>query len=56
MAELRRALVIIDVQNEYFGGPLQIQYPDRNELLVNITRAIDLTEELGLPIAVVQHE
>ncbi|WP_427017306.1 isochorismatase family protein [Pseudarthrobacter sp. P1] len=58
MAELRRALVIIDVQNDYFaeGGPLEIQYPDRFESLANITRAIDLATEQGMPIAVVQHE
>lgn len=58
MAELRRALVIIDVQNDYFadGGPLEIQYPDRNESLANITRAIDLADKQGMPIAVVQHQ
>ncbi|WP_182262972.1 isochorismatase family protein [Rhodococcus sp. UFZ-B548] len=58
MSELRRALVIVDVQNEYFavGGPLEIQYPDRNESLANITRAIDFAEETGMPIAVVQHQ
>lgn len=56
LTDLRRALVIVDVQNEYFGGPLEIQYPDRTESLANITRIIDLAEEQGLPIAVVQHE
>lgn len=58
MAELRRALVIVDVQNDYFaeGSPLQIQYPDRNESLVNITRAIDLAEKQGMPIVSVQHQ
>ncbi|MFL4475956.1 isochorismatase family protein [Paeniglutamicibacter sp. MACA_103] len=58
MAELRRALVVIDVQNDYFAeeGPLAIQYPDRNESLANITRAIDLAEKQGMPIVSVQHE
>lgn len=58
MANLRRALVIIDVQNDYFtpGGPLEIQYPDGNLSLGNITRAIDLAEQHGLPIVSVQHE
>ena len=56
MAKPSRALVIVDVQNEYFGGPLEIQYPDRNESLANITRAIDSAEAQGLPIVVVQHE
>lgn len=58
MAELRRALVIIDVQNEYIipGGPLEIQYPDRNDSLANIIRAIDLADAQGMPVAVVQHQ
>lgn len=58
MAELRRALVIIDVQNEYFTdeGPLAIQYPDRNDSLVNITRAIDLAQAQDMPIAMIQHQ
>ncbi|WP_306418487.1 isochorismatase family protein [Arthrobacter glacialis] len=58
MAALRRALVIIDVQNDYFtaGGPLEIQYPDRHESLANITKAIDLAEAQGMLVAVVQHQ
>lgn len=58
MAQLRRALVIIDVQNDYFTeeGPLAIQYPDRNDSLANITRAIDLANTKGMPVAVVQHQ
>ena len=58
MAETRRALIVIDVQNDYFAeeGPLAIQYPDRFESLANITRAIDLAHEQGMPIAVVQHQ
>ena len=58
MAELRRALVIVDVQNDYFAeeGPLAIQYPDRNESLANIIRTIDLAEKQGMPVAVVQHQ
>ena len=56
MAQPNRALVIVDVQNEYFGGPLEIQYPDRSESLANITSIIDAAETQGLPIVVVQHE
>jgi nicotinamidase-related amidase len=58
MAELRRALVIIDVQNDYFAeeGPLAIQYPDRNESLANITRAIDVANAQGMPVVAVQHQ
>ncbi len=56
MAQPTRALVIVDVQNEYFGGPLEIQYPDRSESLANITTVIDAAEAQGLPVVVVQHE
>lgn len=58
MAELRRALVIVDVQNDYFAeeGPLAIQYPDRFESLANITRAIDLAQQQGMPVVSVQHQ
>jgi len=58
MADIRRALVLIDVQNDYFtsGGPLEIQYPDRLESLGNIARAIDLAEQHGMPIVCFQHE
>jgi len=52
----RRALVVIDVQNEYFDGILQVQYPPRDETLANITRAIDVAVELDLPVVVLQHE
>jgi nicotinamidase-related amidase len=52
----RRALVVVDVQNEYFDGILQVQYPPRDETLANITRAIDLAVELEMPVVVLQHE
>jgi nicotinamidase-related amidase len=52
----RRALVVIDVQNEYFDGILQVQYPPRDETLANITRAMDVAVDLGLPVVVLQHE
>ncbi|WP_052667543.1 isochorismatase family protein [Nitriliruptor alkaliphilus] len=50
-----RALVVIDVQNEYFDGPLEIQYPPHAESLPNIAAAIDAATAAGLPIVVVQH-
>jgi nicotinamidase-related amidase len=52
----RRALVVVDVQNEYFDGVLQIQHPPREESLARITRAIDAAVELDLPVLVLQHE
>lgn len=56
MTAPRRALVVIDVQNEYFDGILQVQYPPREETLANIVRAMDVAVELDLPVVVLQHE
>ncbi|MGJ9421213.1 isochorismatase family protein [Aeromicrobium sp. CF3.5] len=52
----KRALIVIDVQNEYFDGILQVQYPSREESLANITRAMDVAVELDMPVVVLQHE
>ncbi|EHR61386.1 cysteine hydrolase family protein [Saccharomonospora cyanea] len=52
----RRALVLIDVQQEYFGGPLSIQYPPRDESLARILRAVDVAEQADVPVVIVQHE
>ena len=51
----RRALIIIDVQQEYFGGPLEIQYPPHTDSLPRITRAIDAATAAGVPVVAVQH-
>lgn len=56
MRSPRRALVVVDVQQEYFDGPLQIQHPPREESLANVTRAMDVAMEHDLPVVVVQHE
>ncbi|WP_456696858.1 isochorismatase family protein [Aeromicrobium sp. P5_D10] len=56
MKAKRRALIVVDVQNEYFDGILQIQYPPRDATLINVTRAIDVAVELDLPVVVLQHE
>lgn len=55
MTTPKRALILIDVQQEYFDGPLQIQYPAVNDALANITTAIDNANEAGIPVAVIQH-
>lgn len=52
----RRALVVIDVQNEYFDGPLEIQYPPREDSLARIVDALDVAAEHELPVVVVRHE
>ncbi len=56
MTEVRRALIVVDVQNEYVDGVLQIQYPPLDETVANIGRAMDVAVELDLPVVVLQHE
>ena len=52
----RRALVVIDVQNEYFeGGGLPIEYPPITQTLPNVLRAMDAAREAGVPVVVVRH-
>jgi nicotinamidase-related amidase len=52
----RRALVVIDVQNEYFaGGGLPIEYPPIEHTLPNVTRAMDAARATGIPVVVVRH-
>lgn len=50
----RRALLVIDVQNEYFTGNLPIGYPDRDGSLKNITTAMDAATRAGIPVVVVR--
>ena len=52
----RRALVVIDVQNEYFeGGGLPIEYPPVEQSLPNIAKAMDAARAAGTPVVVVRH-
>ncbi|MBD9664642.1 nicotinamidase-related amidase [Variovorax beijingensis] len=52
----RRALVVIDVQNEYFeGGGLPIEYPPVESSLPKIAQAMDAARAAGTPVVVVQH-
>jgi nicotinamidase-related amidase len=55
MSTPRRALILIDVQNQYFGGTLEIQYPPHQESLPMIAKAVDAATAAGIPIAVIQH-
>lgn len=52
---VKRALIVIDVQNEYFTGNMLIEYPDPKVSLHNIGRAMDAAKAAGIPILVVQH-
>ncbi len=51
----KRALIVIDVQNEYFSGNLPIEYPPVAGSLANIGRAMDAARARGMPVIVVQH-
>jgi nicotinamidase-related amidase len=50
---MNRALLIIDVQNEYFTGLLPITHPQGH--LDNILAVMDKAETQGIPRIVVQH-
>lgn len=52
----RRALVVIDVQNEYFTGDLPIEFPPVEQTLPNIGRAMDAARAAGIPVIVVQQD
>lgn len=55
MSTPQRALVLVDIQQQYFGGPLEIRYPPHEESLPRITAAIDAATAAGIPVVVVQH-
>jgi nicotinamidase-related amidase len=50
---MKRALLVIDVQNEYFSGALPVTYPEHS--LEHITRAIDAANEAEIPVVLIQH-
>lgn len=56
MSTPRRALIVIDVQQEYFEGLLQIQHPPRDESLARVTEAMETAAQSDIPAVVVQHK
>ena len=50
----RRALLLIDVQNEYVTGKLPIEYPSLDVSIPNIAKAIEIAQQNDIPIVVVQ--
>jgi nicotinamidase-related amidase len=50
---VKRCLLVIDVQNEYFIGQLPVTYPENS--LANILRAMDAAQIAGIPVIVIQH-
>ena len=53
-AAVKRALVVIDVQNEYVTGGLRIEHPPVAESLRLIGAAMDAAHVEGVPVIVVQ--
>jgi nicotinamidase-related amidase len=51
----RRALLVVDVQNEYVTGNLPIEYPDLQLSLANIANAMDTARDNNIPVVVVQN-
>jgi nicotinamidase-related amidase len=51
----KRALIVIDVQNEYFDGALPISDPPPAQSVANIGRAMDAATAAGVPVIVVRH-
>ena len=52
--QLKRALIVIDVQNEYVTGGLPIGYPSLDVSLANIGIAMDAARRVDIPVVVVQ--
>lgn len=52
---MKRALIVIDVQNEYVTGSLKICHPDLMTSLPNIEVAMDAAADHGAALVLVQH-
>jgi nicotinamidase-related amidase/RimJ/RimL family protein N-acetyltransferase len=53
--DVKRALVVIDVQNDYFNEKLPIEFPPAETSLTNIGKAMDEAALAGIPVVVVQN-
>ncbi len=51
----RRALIVVDVQNDYAGGALPIEFPDVKDSLHNIGTVMDAARAAAIPVVVVQN-
>lgn len=52
----RRALIVIDVQNEYFGGALPVEFPPPSQSVQRVRRAIEVAQARGIPLVVVRQQ
>jgi nicotinamidase-related amidase len=55
MSQPRRALIVIDVQNDYVGGELPIEFPEIQSSLSNIGMVMDAARTAAIPVVVVQN-
>lgn len=55
MSQPRRALIVIDVQNDYVGGELPIELPEIQSSLHNIGTVMDAARSAAIPVVVVQN-
>ncbi len=53
---MKRALLVIDVQNEYVTGRLPIAYPPVQTSLAAIHAAMDAASERSIPVIVIQQD
>src|SRR6218665_1419535 len=51
----KRALIVIDVQNEYVTGNLRIEHPPIDHSLANFGRAMDAASAAGIPVIAIEH-
>lgn len=51
----RRALIVVDVQNDYDGGALPIEFPNVQSSLSNIGQVMDAACAAAIPVVVVQN-
>jgi nicotinamidase-related amidase len=50
---MKRALLVIDVQNEYFTGKLPVTYPE--DSFQNIIKAMDFANQKSILVTLIQH-
>lgn len=50
---MKRALLVVDVQNEYFSGALQVSYPEGS--MDNILKVMEAAKHNGVMIIAIQH-
>lgn len=49
-----RVLIVVDVQNDYDGGNLPVEYPPFAETVQNVARAMDLAHDSGIRTVVIR--